>query len=126
MKNTKLIISLAAPKNETCPLCMNAEPAITTNFSPRNKHGRSSNKSTSSEKPDDTALAPLTETHKKKLKRIQKLAPSSLNESLSFLDMEIMIDNEHTSKKRSSSVKYSPCSLQNQKPLLLGFFCSKC
>jgi hypothetical protein len=80
---------------------------------PPNRRSRcqhSLNESTSAKKPDDTALALPTETRKKKLKRIQKLAPSSLNESLSFSDMEIMIDNEHTSKKRSSSVKYRPRS----------------
>ena len=106
----------------SCPLCMKAEPAnlsTMTDPSPnrRSRCRRSSNESTSAKKPDDTALAPLTDTRNKKLKGINKLAPSSSSESLSFSDTEIVIDNEHTSKKRSSSVKYSPRSKRAKRAL---------
>jgi hypothetical protein len=82
-----------------------------------NKRQRSSNESTSAKKPDDTALAPPTETRNKKLKRIKKLAPSSTSESLSFSETETMIDKKHTSKKSSSSVKYSPPSKRAKRAL---------
>ena len=69
----------------------------------RSKRGRSSDKSTSAKTPHDTTLAPPTKTYKKIRKRIQKLASSSLSESLSFSDVETKIDS--ATLKRANDAK---------------------
>jgi hypothetical protein len=80
-------------------------------FKRRSKSRQNSIESTSTKESDDKALAPSTMTRKKKLKKIQKLAPSLLSESLSLSDAEAMNDNVHTSKIRDHPVSKTALAL---------------